>query len=193
MKKLLILPLLAIMAMAATVATKYNVNTTASNIIWKGYKVTGEHSGNVKLKNGSLDLTDGKLTGGSFEVDMTSITCTDMQGEYGDKLVGHLKSEDFFGVEKYPTAKFVITKAIPTDTKGNYKIVGNLTIKWTTKEVKFNAFVSEKDGIVNASGKLSIDRSDYEVKYGSGSFFDGLGDKTIYDNFDLQLSLSASK
>lgn len=193
MKKLLILPLLAIMAMAATVATKYNVNTNASNIIWKGYKVTGEHSGNVKLKNGSLDLTDGKLTGGSFEVDMTSITCTDMQGEYGDKLVGHLKSEDFFGVDKYPTAKFVITKAIPTDTKGNYKIVGNLTIKWTTKEVKFNAFVSEKDGIVNASGKLSIDRSDYEVKYGSGSFFDGLGDKTIYDNFDLQLSLSASK
>lgn len=193
MKKLLILPLLAIMAMAATVATKYNVNTTASNIIWKGYKVTGEHSGNVKLKNGSLDLTDGKLTGGSFEVDMTSITCTDMQGEYGDKLVGHLKSEDFFGVDKYPTAKFVITKAIPVDTKGNYKIVGNLTIKWTTKEVKFNAFVSEKDGIVNASGKLSIDRSDYEVKYGSGSFFDGLGDKTIYDNFDLQLSLSASK
>ena len=68
-----------------------------------------------------------------------------------------------------------------------------MTIKWTTKEVKFNAFVSEKDGIVNASGKLSIDRSDYEIKYGSGSFFDGLGDKTIYDNFDLQLSLSASK
>ena len=128
MKKLLILPLLAIMAMAATVATKYTVNTTASNIIWKGYKVTGEHAGNVKIKNGSLDLTDGKLTGGSFEVDMTSISCTDMQGEYGDKLVGHLKSEDFFGVDKYPTAKFVITKAIPVDTKGNYKIVGNMTI-----------------------------------------------------------------
>ena len=194
MKKFLILPLLAVLAMAFTsVNTKYNVSTAGSNITWTGYKVTGQHTGDIKLKSGSLDMKDGVLAGGSFEVDMNSMTCTDLQGEYAGKLIGHLKAEDFFFTEKYPTAKFVITKAIPTDSKGNYKIVGNMTIKWTTKEVKFNAFVSEKDGKVNASGKITIDRSDFEVKYGSGSFFDGLGDKTIYDDFDLQLSISAAK
>lgn len=194
MKKFLILPLLAVLAMAFTsVNTKYNVSTAGSNITWTGYKVTGQHTGDIKLKSGSLDMKDGVLAGGSFEVDMNTMTCTDLQGEYAGKLIGHLKAEDFFFTEKYPTAKFVITKAIPTDSKGNYKIVGNMTIKWTTKEIKFNAFVSEKDGKVNASGKITIDRSDFEVKYGSGSFFDGLGDKTIYDDFDLQLSISASK
>ena len=194
MKKFLILPLLAVLAMAFTsVNTKYNVSTAGSNITWTGYKVTGQHTGDIKFKNGSLDMKDGVLAGGSFEVDMNSMTCTDLQGEYAGKLIGHLKAEDFFFTEKYPTAKFVITKAIPTDSKGNYKIVGNMTIKWTTKEIKFNAFVSEKDGKVNASGKITIDRSDFEVKYGSGSFFDGLGDKTIYDDFDLQLSISAAK
>jgi polyisoprenoid-binding protein YceI len=193
MKKFLMLPLLAIIMMSSTGVTNYNVNTGASNIVWKAYKVTGEHTGNVKIKNGSLTVADGKLTGGTFEVDMNSITCTDMQGEYADKLIGHIKSDDFFGAAKYPTAKYVITKAIPTDTKGNYKIVGNLTIKSTTKEVKFNANVTEANGAVTANGKMTIDRSEFDVKYGSGSFFDGLGDKTIYDDFDLQISLTAGK
>ena len=193
MKKFLMLPLLAIMVMSFTGVTNYNVNTGTSNIVWTAYKVTGQHTGNVKIKNGSLTVADGKLTGGSFEVDMTSISCTDMQGEYADKLIGHIKSDDFFGTSTYPTAKYVITKAIPTDTKGNYKIVGNLTIKSTTKEVKFNANVAEVSGAVTATGKMTIDRSEFDVKYGSGSFFDGLGDKTIYDDFDLQISLSASK
>jgi polyisoprenoid-binding protein YceI len=193
MKKLLILPLLAIMVMAAAVVDTYKVDTTTSNIVWQAYKVTGQHTGNVKLKSGSLVMTDGKLTGGSFEVEMNTITCTDMQGEYADKLIGHIKSEDFFGVAKHPTAKYVITKAIPTDTKGNYKIVGNMTIKTTTKEVKFNANLAESNGVATATGKMTIDRSEFDVKYGSGSFFDGLGDKTIYDDFDLQIALSAKK
>jgi polyisoprenoid-binding protein YceI len=193
MKKFLMLPLLALILMSATGVTTYNVNTGTSNIVWTAYKVTGQHTGNVKIKNGSLTVADGKLTGGSFEVDMTSISCTDMQGEYADKLIGHIKSDDFFGVAKYPTAKYMITKAIPTDSKGNYKIVGNLTIKSTTKEVKFNANVAEANGAVTATGKMTIDRSEFDVKYGSGSFFDGLGDKTIYDDFDLQISLSAGK
>ena len=193
MKKLLFLPLLAILAMAAKVADTYNVDVNSSSIAWTGYKVTGKHTGTVKVKNGNLSWDAGKLTGGSFEIDMNSINCTDLEGEYAGKLVGHLKSDDFFGAAKYPTAKFVITKAIPQDTKGNYKIVGNLTIKETTKEVKFLAAVSESNGAINASGKITVDRSEYNVKYGSGSFFDGLGDKTIYDEFDLQVSLVAKK
>lgn len=193
MKKLFFLPLLAILAMAATAVQNYNVDTNNSVIVWKGYKVTGQHTGTVKVKNGNLQLTDGKLTGGSFEIDMNSITDTDMEPEYAAKLVGHLKSDDFFGVSKFPTAKFVITRAIPQDTKGNYKIIGNLTIKETTKEVKFPATVAEQNGKVTATGQLKIDRSEYNVRYGSGSFFDDLGDKTIYDEFDLNVSLVANK
>lgn len=193
MKKLLFLPLLAILAMAAKVADTYKVDTASSSIVWTGYKVTGKHTGTVKVQNGNLTWDAGKLTGGSFDIDMNSITCTDLEGEYAGKLVGHLKSDDFFGAAKYPTAKFVITKAIPQDTKGNYKIIGNLTIKSTTKEVKFLASVSESNGTVNASGKITVDRSEYDVRFGSGSFFDGLGDKTIYDEFDLQVSLVAKK
>ena len=193
MKKLLLLPILAMLVMAAKAPSTYNVDTQSSNIVWTGYKVTGKHTGTVKIKNGTLTTDGGMLTGGSFEIDMNSITDTDMEGEYAGKLVGHLKSEDFFGVNAYPTAKFVITKAIAQDSKGNYKILGNLTIKETTKEVKFFANFAEANGMVNASGKMTIDRSEFNVKYGSGSFFDGLGDKTIYDEFDVQITLVGKK
>lgn len=193
MKKLFFLPLLAILAMAAKVTTTYKVDTQNSNVIWTGYKVTGKHTGTVKIKNGTLSTDGGVITGGSFDIDMNSITNTDMEGEYAGKLVGHLKSDDFLGTASFPTASFVITKAIPQDTKGNYKILGNLTIKGITKEVKFFANAAEANGMINASGKITIDRSEFNMRYGSGSFFDGLGDKTIYDEFDLQISLVAKK
>lgn len=193
MKKLLFLPLLALLVMAAKVPTTYKVDTNASVGVWTGYKVTGKHTGTVKIKNGVVTTDGGMLTGGSFDIDMTSITNTDLEGEYAGKLIGHLKSDDFFGVSSYPTATFVITKAIAQDTKGNYKILGNLTLKGTTREVKFFANFAEANGMINAAGKITIDRSEYNVKYGSGSFFDGLGDKTIYDEFDLQVSLVAKK
>jgi len=193
MKKLFFLPLLAVLAMAAKVSTSYTVDTQSSNIVWTGYKVTGKHSGTIKIKNGTLMADNGVITGGNFDVDINSITDTDMEGEYAAKLVGHLKSEDFLGAASYPTASFVITKAIPQDTKGNYKILGNLTIKGITKEVKFFANAAETNGVMSASGKMTIDRSEFNMRYGSGSFFDGLGDKTIYDEFDLQISLVAKK
>ena len=193
MKKLLLLPLLAVLSMAVSAQTTFKADLSSSNIVWKGYKVTGEHTGTVKLKSGNLQFTDGKLSGGSFEVDMNTISNTDLEAEYAGKLVGHLKSDDFFGVAKFPTAKFEITRSIPQDSKGNYKVIGNLTIKESTKEVKFFVNLTEKDGKATASGKLTIDRSEYNVRYGSGSFFDNLGDKTIYDEFDLNVSLVAKK
>jgi len=193
MKKLFFLPLLAILAMAAKVTTTYKVDTQNSNVIWTGYKVTGKHTGTVKIKNGMLSTDGGVITGGSFEIDINSITNTDQEGELAKKLVGHLKGDDFLGAASFPTASFVITKAIPQDTKGNYKILGNLTIKGITKEVKFFANAAEANGMINASGKITIDRSEFNMRYGSGSFFDGLGDKTIYDEFDLQISLVAKK
>jgi len=193
MKKLLFLPLLALLVMAAKVPTTYKIDTQNSVVVWTGYKVTGKHTGTVKIQNGTVSTDNGVLTGGSFDIDINSITCTDLEGEYAGKLVGHLKSDDFLGAATHPKATFVITKAIPQDTKGNYKILGNLTIKETTKEVKFFANVAEANGMVNASGKITIDRSEFNMRYGSGSFFDGLGDKTIYDEFDLQVSLVAKK
>lgn len=193
MRNKLIFSMLAL-AVAALFAfkpgpTSYEVDTNASIAVWKGYKVTGEHTGTIKFKKGTLTLTDGTLTGGSFEMDMNSITDTDMEGENANKLVGHLKSDDFFGVNNYPTSTFVITRAIPQDSKGNYKVLGDLTIKGTTKPAKLVANCTLSNGHVNVSGGLTIDRSEFNVKYGSGSFFDGLGDKTIYDDFDVRVNL----
>lgn len=193
MKNFLLLGILAFTAMSFFAPTTYKVDVATSNVEWTGYKVTGKHNGSVKLKGGSLAVDKGVITGGSFEIDMNSITCADLQGAHADKLVGHLKSDDFFGTAKFPTAKFVITRAIPTDTKGNYKIVGKLTIKKKTKEVRFNAATSMKDGMLTATGALKVDRSDFDVRFGSGSFFDNLGDKTIYDEFDLNVTLSAKQ
>ena len=166
-----------------------NVNVEKSAITWKGYKVGGQHEGTLQIKNGNLDFEKGILTGGSFDIDMTSIASTDLSGGTADKLNGHLKSPDFFGTEKFPTAKFVITKVVSRGTAGDYKIIGNLTIKETTKEIKFNAKVTEAGGVKTAVADITIDRTDFDVRYGSGSFFDSLGDKTIYDEFDLSIKL----
>lgn len=163
------------------------VNTDKSVINWKGYKVTGEHAGTINLRNGSLKFDDGVLVGGGFEIDMNSMKVTDLEGEWAQKLEGHLKSADFFGVENFPIARFEITSVAPKGTPGDYKVTGNLTIKETTKEIKFYANVSE-DG-KSATADIKIDRTDFDVRYGSGSFFDNLGDKTIYDEFDLNVNI----
>ncbi|MEL6942256.1 MAG: YceI family protein [Bacteroidota bacterium] len=170
----------------------YSVDLEKSTVNWKAYKVAGSHEGTIAVKSGGLEYTDGLLTGGVFEIDMTSIKVTDLQGGAADKLVGHLNSEDFFGVEKYPTAKFTITNVIPQGP-GRYKVNGDLTIKETTKPIKFTATTTEEDGNIVAKADIQVDRSEYNVKYGSGTFFGNLGDKTIYDEFDLTVSLVAKK
>ena len=173
--------------------TNYNLDLEESVIVRKARKVTGAHNGTVALKSGNLEFTDGTLTGGAFEVDMATIDCDDLQGEWKDKLVGHLKSDDFFGVAKYPTAKFVITSVISRGKPGEYKIIGDLTIKETTKEIKFNATIDDGGETRTGTANITIDRSEYNVRYGSGTFFDNLGDKTIYDEFDLEVSLVMNK
>lgn len=170
----------------------YKVSIEESTVEWVGKKVTGQHNGVISLQGGRLEMEDGKLVGGIFTIDMTTITDTDLSGDSKGKLEGHLKSEDFFGVEKYPTSTFVITKAVPQGP-GKYKVIGNITIKEKTEEIQFTANVEEKDGKILASADITIDRSKFDVRYGSGSFFDNLGDKTIYDNFDISVSLVASK
>lgn len=174
-------------------AGTYKVSTTDSNVQWKGYKVTGEHTGEINLQSGEMSFDDaGNLTGGSFIIDMTSIKTTDLEGEWAQKLNGHLKSADFFGVEKYPTAKLEITKVSAKGTPGDYKVTANITIKEKTQEIRFYANVSKDGNSVKAKADIKIDRTDFDVRYGSGSFFDNLGDKTIYDEFDIMIAVSAN-
>jgi polyisoprenoid-binding protein YceI len=161
-----------------------NVSTSAVN--WQGYKVTGSHTGTVAIKSGALDFTGDKLTGGNFVLDMTAINVTDLTGKGKTSLEGHLKADDFFGSEKFPTAKLMIKKVASRGKAGEYKVTADLTIKGITKEVKFDATAAA--GIAKAA--IKIDRTDFDVKYGSGSFVDNLGDKTIYDEFDINVVLA---
>ena len=173
-----------------------NIDTKASKIEWFAEKVTGKHNGIVGLKSGQLEMKGDKLTGGNFVADMKSITVTDLQGEYKEKLEGHLKSEDFFGVEKHPMAKLVISEVayVKESASGfNTEITGNLTIKDETHPITFPARVKMEGGNLAAYAELKIDRSKYNVRYGSPSFFNDLGDKAIYDEFTLKVSLGGSK
>lgn len=170
-----------------------SIDTEASQVTWKGYKVTGSHEGTIAVKSGTLEMTDGMLTGGEFAIDMGTIKTTDLSGGMAGKLEGHLKSPDFFGVETFPTATFKITKVVSRGTPGDYRVTGDLTIKESTKEIKFNTKVTEADGIYTAMADLTIDRTDFDVRYGSGSFIDNLGDKTIYDEFELGIKLVSAK
>lgn len=151
-----------------------------SKVIWKGYKVTGSHEGTIAIQSGTLKFEADVLVGGEFVIDMTSINNSDLQGESKDKLEGHLKSDDFFGVEKFPTATLVF-KNVEVAGKNSYKVTGDLTIKGKTNPVTFDFSVYGN----KANATLKIDRSKYDVKYGSSSFFDNLKDKVIYDEFDL--------
>ncbi|MBK9103027.1 MAG: YceI family protein [Saprospiraceae bacterium] len=164
------------------------VNTAASKVEWTARKVTGKHNGTVNIKEGVLQIKDGILLGGSFTIDMTSIAVTDLTGEYKGKLEGHLKSDDFFGVEKFPTAKLVITQA-NAKGDGQFEVKGNITIRDVTQPITFTTQLTPDGKKYNATTSLTIDRAKFNVKYGSGSFFEGLGDSTIYDEFDLAISL----
>lgn len=163
---------------------KVPVKTSESKVTWKAYKVTGSHTGTVDLKEGALIFDEGTLTGGEFSVDMTSLISTDLEGEYKEKLEGHLKSDDFFGVSENPTSKLVFTEVKATG-KNSYEVTGDLTIKGITKPVTFDVSIYGN----KATATMKIDRAQYNVRYGSGSFFENLGDKTIYDEFDLVVDL----
>lgn len=166
------------------IAEKKVVKTEESTITWKAYKVTGSHEGTINLASGNLEFDNNTLIGGAFVVDMTTINTTDLEGEYKDKLDGHLHSDDFFGTATHKTAALEITQ-VTASGKNAYDVTGNLTIKNITKEVNFSMSVYGS----KATANLKVDRSEFNVRYGSGSFFDNLGDKTIYDEFDLVVDL----
>lgn len=162
-----------------------NINTQKSSVEWIGKKIGGQHNGNIQLKNGTIDYKNNQIQSGSFTIDMNTITCTDLEDEgYNQKLVGHLKSDDFFGVNKYPTASFKVTES-STFKNDKANVYGDLTIKGLTQKITFE--VSKNKNVFTAT--LDIDRSKHNVKYGSNSFFDSLGDAAIDDIFNLKIKL----
>jgi len=172
----------------------YEIDTTASTIKWVGKKLTGEHTGMLTMQSGSLAFDKHAIQSGSFVIDMSTINNTDLEGESKADLEGHLKAADFFDVEKFPTAKFEITggDALQGDPEGySQMIIGNLTIKGITNEVSFPAKVTVQGTQLTASAKLSFDRTKWDIKYKSKTVFPDLGDKFIYDDIDLMLSISA--
>lgn len=192
--RILSIAIVAIIATAAfTVLRKdVKVDTNSSQISWIGEKVTGQHNGTVNIKSGALDVENGIIKGGEFDIDMTTIDVLDLKGDAKGKLMGHLKSDDFFSVEKYPTAKFKITSVNEsTETDATHFIAGDLTIKGITNKITFPATVTVNGEKVNAKATFALDRTKWNVRYGSGSFFDGLGDKMIYDDFKLSVNLSS--
>ncbi len=167
----------------------YTIDSKTSTATWVGRKVTGEHTGGIAITKGNI-VSDGKsITGGTFEIDMNSITCTDLTDkEWNGKLVGHLKADDFFGTDKFPTSKFELTKA--TLKSGNdYDVTGKLTIKGVTNEITFPAMIKMDDKTFVTVAKIVIDRTKYGIKYGSASFFEGIGDKAISNDFEFNINV----
>jgi polyisoprenoid-binding protein YceI len=161
------------------------IDAAKSSINWIGKKITGEHEGSIKFKDGYLVFKDKKLTGGSFTADMTSLSNTDQTGSSKQKLEGHLKSEDFFNTANYTTSTLTF-KSIASKGNNTYLVTADLTIKGITNSIQFDFVVAGKN---KATATLNINRTKYEIKYGSGSYFDDLGDKTIYDDFELNVVL----
>ena len=171
---------------------KFKVITTQSSIGWTGKKVTGAHYGTISINDGSLLLRDNKLSGGSFVIDTTSIKILDITDpDTNAQFAGHLFSEDFFATESFPEASFTLTNS-GYISSSNYLLTGNLTIKGITHPVEFPATVLVTANEINASGKITVDRTKYDMKFRSGNFFTNLGDTLIYNEFELDVKLIAS-
>ncbi len=167
---------------------KWIADRTKTKLEWLGEKVAGQHSGTINLQSGWLTWDGDKIAGGEFLIDMNSIQDVDKS----QKLEGHLKSDDFFGAEKHPVSKLVITGST-SFAKGTGVVSGNLTIKGITHPVEFKASLQKSDEGRWFFANITVDRAKYNVRYGSGSFFDNLGDKIIYDEFKLKVNLLVKK
>lgn len=195
-KTILFLSALTLMAFTSKAYAYHNhsqlaVSTKTSQVDWIGKKVTGQHTGTINIKEGTINLHDGHLSTGKIVMDMNSITNTDMpKDQGGDKLIGHLNSPDFFDVKNNSTATLDITSF--KKTEGNkHEVSGTLTIKGISKPITFPATIEMKDGKLGAYAEVKVDRTLYDIKYGSGKFFEGLGDKMIDDEFIVKFKIAA--
>lgn len=185
MKTIKLLGVLLLASIFTVSAQKSEINLAKSTVKWTGNKIGGSHNGDIKIKSGFVSFKNGEIVNGEVVIDMNSITNADLTDEgYNQKLVGHLKSDDFFGVEKFPVSTFKVTKATKFQN-GKSTLTGVLTIKGRSATISYD--VSRKGNIY--STQLKVDRSKFDVRYGSNSFFDNLGDKVIDDIFILDIQL----
>ena len=191
--RMLIILLVLVSFCGTTYASDYVVDKSASKIRWDAKKVTGKHNGTIAIANGSFSATTASITGGNLAIDMKTIVDLDLaDAGYNAKLTGHLKSDDFFAVDKYPESRLIVKKVIPV-SGDDYKFLADLTIKGISNPIEFNARVTKSGDKLNTEGIMTINRAKYGVKYGSSSFFENLGDKVIYDDFTLTFNITAQK
>ena len=170
----------------------FKIDSGASKATWEGSKLGGKHNGELKIKEGELLVEKGALSGGNVVIDMTSLTDTDISDPgMNTKLVNHLKNDDFFAVDKHPTSSLKITKV--EKKNGKTLVTGDLTIKGITKPVTFPADVKVDKKGLKATGEITVDRTQYDIKFRSLKFFSDIGDKVIHDTFKVGFDLSASK
>jgi polyisoprenoid-binding protein YceI len=169
--------------------TKFNLNTGQSKIKWTGMKIIGsKHEGTIDIVKGTVDVDGDKLTGGYFVIDMNSIRDSDLgDEEFRQKLEGHLKSDDFFAAEKFPTATFKIVGV------SENQVTGELTIKGRTNSISFPAEIIYEGDVINARAAFHFDRTNWDIRFGSGKFFKGLGDNLIKDDIGIELDLVVNK
>jgi polyisoprenoid-binding protein YceI len=193
--KLLLLSLLTLALPLTASAAKgdtFKIDAKASKVTWEGRKLGGSHHGTLAVKGGTLDTVKGALTGGEVMIDMTTLKDVDLDDkEMNSKLVNHLKSEDFFSIEKNPTSTLKITKVEMKGPKA--EITADLTIKGITKPITFPADVSVDKKHLTAKGSFEVDRTMYDIKFRSLKFFSNIGDKVIKDQFQIGFDLHASK
>ena len=190
MKKIaIVLSALFVLTAFTTHVDKYTADVTKSKLVWKAEKVTGGHDGHVSLKSGNVFMDHGKIAKASFVVDMNTITNDDIKSEkYSNKLVGHLKSEDFFNVKKHPEVSFDMIKATPVGN-GKFDVFGNITIKGIQVVISFPMMLKESKSELEVSGTFSFDRTKFDIKYDSGSFFENLGDRAIKDDVVIDFNI----
>jgi len=195
MKKayLIILALIISTSLGTIYAQTYKAQPDKTVIYWHGEKVGGEHDGSIKLKSGELVMSGNKPVSGNVVIDMTTITNSDISNDgMRERLVNHLKSDDFFGVEKFPEARFDITGS-ELSNGGSIKLMGNLTIKGISEPVEFISSMESRDGSLVFTGHIEIDRTLFDVRFGSKKFFDNIADSAIDDIFTLDYELVLSK
>lgn len=171
---------------------EFKIASAKSRIDWIGKKVTGAHNGTIDVKEGQFLLNEGKVTSGHVIIDMSAITILDVTDPATNtQFAGHLASDDFFSIEKYPTATFEIVSVNPL-SENQYHFEGNLTIKGITHAAAFDATVENNGSTLTLIGKLIVDRTKYGIKFRSGNFFKDLGDTLIYNDFELDVNVTAN-
>ena len=185
-------------AQAEAEASQFEVDTAVSVIEWQGAKPTGNHTGTIKVSEGSFMANDSIIESGTFVIDMNSIMVTDLEGDEKKNLEAHLKGTvegkegDFFNVNQYPEATFEVTGI--SEEEGQSMLQGNLTIKEETKNISFPVNINQDGETIEITSEdFTIDRTKWNVNYGSKSVFDGLGDNFINDDIQLKINLKAKK